>query len=293
MITRIAQIHCDGNDSFDVVTSDKQGQCFFNTVEILETKDLECFAPVVGVLVASACHFPNPKIDIKSNPSYADFLREMIDTISKSDQAKIRVLEEKPDEMTDNKPKEAKFEAKNLDGFRDSVKDLYNCIDNTLSLSNVLLKTKLPRNVYSFKILDRILSRLKTASYELNENKNYCEVASEQIGIKIGQVMAAVSANKIEDTIVRTTVKNAVDQVVSKFIDMKKSLASLLLDYYNLYAIDKTFKKYTGYPATWYFDPSVYYNFTESYKDVSDNLIETTRIESSVLGPMRNWQTKL
>jgi hypothetical protein len=293
MITKIAQIQCDDGDCFEVVTVDKQARCNFNKIPVIETKDLGCLAPVIGVLITSACHVPDSKIRIKGNPSYADFLREMLDTISKSDQAKIRVLEEKPDEITDNKPKEAKFEAKDLDGFRNNVKELYGCLDNTLSLSNVLLKTKLPKNVYSFKILDKTISRLKIASHELDEGKNFCEVASEQIDIKIGQILAAVSSNKLEDGLVRSTVKSAVEHMTSKFLSMKKCLASMIIDYYNLYAIDKTFKKHTGYPATWYFDPSAYYNFTESYKDASDNLIEATRLEASVLRPMQEWQTKL
>ena len=289
---KIAQVNC-GRDIFDVTIHEKQAHCYLNHVPILNSKDIDSFSPIVGLLVASACRTPNVKISAKSHPSYADFLKGMIDTVQKSDQVKIQVLEEKPDEITDNKPKEAKFDSSKLEGFRDTVKSYYDCFNNALSLADILLKTKLPKSVHSFKEIEKNLEKVRTASYELNQNKDNYELASEHTGNKVGQIMTAIGSNRLEDTQVKRLVQAAVSHVVNDFTMMKRLLGSLITSHYPLYDMDRTFKKHLGYPATWFYDPAAYYSFTERYKDASDGLIDVVRSEASVVRPLFAWHIKV
>lgn len=285
---RIAQIKCD-RDNFDVTLNDKYAQCFYNRIEVMGSKDLATFAPVVGVLVSSACRYPDTKIGVKVDPVHTDFLKNLVDSISKSDQARVKILELKPDEISDNKPLEAKVDLNKLHDYRDNTRMFFACFDDALSLSDVLLSTKLPKSATSFKEIEKTMAKLKMASSELNEKRDAYEMASEQTGTRVGQLITAIDSRRTEEAGVKRLVQAAVSRIAADFLMMKKLLASLVLSHYPLYDMDNTFKKHTGYPATWFFDPSAYYNFTERYKDASDGLIEAVRSEASVVRPLYTW----
>jgi hypothetical protein len=239
--------------------------------------------------LASSCRVPNAKIAVKCNPSYSDFLKDFIETVSKSDQVKVQVLDAKPDEITDNKPKEASFNFSSLEGYRDSIKSYYDCFDNALKLSDILLKTKLPKNIHSFKDIEATLTKSKTASLDLTKRRENYELITEQTGHHVGHIIVAINSRRWNDAAVQKIIQASVNHVSANFMTMKKLLASFITSQYSLYDIDKNFKKYTGYPATWFFDPSVFYNFKESYKDVSDSLVEAVKAEASVVRPLYAW----
>ena len=188
--------------------------------------------------------------------------------------------------MTDNKPVEAKFSLHELDEFRDNLKVYASCFEDILSLTDVLLKMKLPKNVRGFKELTKIITTTKTATEEMMTNKEQYEIVAEQLDGKIGQVILLIKRNGSIGKLLRP----AIDQVINNFGSMKKYSTEILYAFNPLYNVDHMFKKYTEYPATWYFEPSVFYNFTERYKDASDHLIEMAHIESSIIRPLHDWQ---
>jgi len=290
---KIAQIKCN-RDVFDVVLLDKYARCLLNGIDVISSKDLVSFAPIVGMLVSSACTVPNTTVSIKKSPNQTgDFLNGLIDTLSKSDQTKIKILEDKPDEIADQKPKQASGISKeSLDDYRCGVRGYCDCFNEVLSLSEVLLKTKLPKSVLGFKDLTNTLSKIKMATIELNKSKDHCDVVVEHTGNRVGRIMVAME-NNLNDPAVKKLVQESVDHVVADFMGTKKLLASLINSQYPLYNINPLFKKHTDYPATWFFDPSVFYNFTERYKDASDSLIEAVRTEASVIRPLYAWQIKV
>lgn len=284
---KIAQVKCN-RDVFNVVLTDKYARCLLNGIEVISSKDLGSFAPIVGLLVSSSCTAPGTVVSVKKDPAYGDFLKGIVDTISKSDQAKIKVLEDKPDEIADQKPKQASVTGEVLDGYRCGVRSYCDCFNEVLSLSDVLLKTKLPKNVLSFKDLTGTLSKVRSATAELSKDREHIDAVMEQTGTRIGRIMIAMN-NNLNDPTIKRLVQESVDHVVADFMGTKKLLASLLNTQYPLYDINPLFKKHTDYPATWFFDPSVFYNFTERYKDASDILIEAVRTEASVIRPLYNW----
>jgi hypothetical protein len=288
---KIAQINC-GCDKLDIVLDDRHARCFLNGVSIMASKDLDSFAPVVGMAVLASSRIPNAVFTIKANKTYGDFLKGILDTVNKSDQVKMKVLEEKPDEIAEQKPKQSAFAPKTLEEFKDGIKLANDCLFDALSLSEILLKTKLPKNVLSFKELNNTLAKVKTATNDLSKNKDKCDLIVERTGINVNRVLLAMG-NNLNDLNVKRTVRESVDHVIADFMALKKILASLITSHYPLYNIDPTFKKYTDYPATWFFDPSVFYNFAERYKDASDALIDVARAESSVIRPLYAWKMKV
>ena len=288
---KIAQVKCN-RDIFDVVLTDKYARCLLNGVDVLSSKDLASFAPIVGLLVSSSCTAPGTTVAVKKDPAYGEFMKGIVDTISKSDQAKIKVLEDKPDEIADQKPKQASVTGEVLDSYRCGVRAYCDCFNDVLALSDVLLKTKLPKSVLSFKDLSGTMSKVRTATAELSKDREHFDAVMEQTGTRIGRIMIAMN-NNLNDPTVKKLVQESVDHVVADFMGTKKLLASLLNSQYPLYDINPLFKKHTDYPATWFFDPSVFYNFTERYKDASDNLVEAVRTEASVIRPLYAWKTKV
>ena len=289
---KIAQIKCN-RDIFDVVLTDKYARCLFNGLDVLSSKDLGSLAPIVGLLVASSCTAPGTVVSVKKDPAYGDFLKGIVDTISKSDQAKIKVLEDKPDEITDQKPKQAStVTGEALDNYCHSIRSYCDCFNDVLALSEVLLKTKLPKNVLSFKDLSGTLSKVRIATGELSKDREHIDSVVEQTGMRIGRIMIAMN-NNLNDPTIKKLVQESVNHVVADFMGTKKLLASLLNTQYPLYDINPLFKKHTDYPVTWFFDPSVFYNFSERYKDASDSLIEAVRTEASVISPLYTWKTKV
>ena len=290
--TRIAQIFC-GKDRFDVVDA-KAPKCFLNGIDVIGAKagGLERFSSIVGMLVTSACVAPKTEVVVKRNPSFSDFLSGLVDTLTKSDQVKVNVLEMKPDENSDNTPKEASFDIRSLDEFREGLKTYANCFDDTVNLSGVLLKTKLPRSITGFKELHRILSDTKTASEELSTKREQYEIASEQLDNRISQIIIAV-VNNLDGPKRANILKTAVAKVLDNFFTVKRLSAETFSSFNPLYNVDKAFKKYTEYPATWYFEPSVFYNFTEKYKDASDHMIDLARAEASIIRPLHFWKIKV
>jgi hypothetical protein len=276
----IAQIVA-GENRFDV-TGQKPVSCFFNNVLIASVPEADQFGPVVGMFVISSCGVPETKIQVKGNPSYTDFLKDLIDTVTKSDQAKIFVLETKPDEMTDNKPLEARLTRQNLEDYRENMQTVSECLDETLTLADALTRTKLPRSAHGFKELDRTMLKIKTAVTELNSRRETCEISGEQVGIKIGQLITALS-NEVKYP---TIVEAAANQIATHSKTVKNTLSEVICSLHPLYNINPIFKKYTGYPVTWFYDPTTFYSFSERFKDASDHLIELARAENSIIKPL-------
>jgi hypothetical protein len=283
---KIAQITC-GHDVLDVMVDDKYARCFMNGISVMASKDLNIFAPVVGMVAISSSRIPNALIMVEAGESYSDFLKGILDTVSKSDQVKVKVLKEKPDEIADQKPKQAFLSKGILEDFKNVISRANECLFDVLSLSNILMKTKLPRNVLSFKDLNGTLNRVKMAVNNLLENKDQCELMIERTGTNVGRVLIAME-NNLNNYKIKKSVQESVDHITADFLAFKKVLATLILSQYPLYDINPIFKKYTDYPATWFFDPSVFYNFSERYKDASDTLVNVVRAEASVIRPLCN-----
>lgn len=287
---KLAQVHC-GQDVFDIIKDDTYARCYLNKTAVLRVKtaDFKLFGPIVGTLILSACG-PGTIVKIKKNPGYGEFLGDLLKTVSDSNQAKVMVLEEKPDEIADNKPLESSITVAGLENYRDNLKSHCNCFESVLSLADVLAKTKLPKSALVFKDIEKVISKTRSAVSDLNSSKESMEIATEHTGTRIGQVITAMTKNMDHS---KGIIGLSVNHIATDFMNMKRLLASLLVSHYPLYSVDNLFKKNTGYPATWFFDPSVFYNFTEQYKNASDNLIDMVREEASVVRPLYSWKSKV
>jgi hypothetical protein len=278
----IAQI-LSNKDRFDIA-QDKLMHCYLNSSSLISSKTGDTsFCPIVGLLIKSSFSGPT-KVKVKSAPSFSEDLKTVLDAINKSDQAKVQVLEDKPDEIAGNRPKESKLCQEAIQSYQEKMIKFSECYESASGLCNVLLKTTLPKTMWGAKDIKANLSKMKLAS---SENKETFEIAAEQSDFRLGHVTSYLM-NKMSNS---RTIESSVNNIISNFITMKKMMTSFVHSFHNLYASDQIFKKHTGYPATWFFDPSVFYNFTSRYEDVCENLVEATRAESSVIRPLYAWKT--
>jgi len=84
----------------------------------------------------------------------------------------------------------------------------------------------------------------------------------------------------------------AVSRISENFIPVKNMISSLAQILHRLYDIDWVFKKYTGYPTTWFFNSSVFYDFLYSFENLIKSLIKTASIESGFIEPLLVWKVK-
>lgn len=287
----IAGVNC-GQDTFAVTFGDKVAHCYMNGVSVMASKDLNTFGPIVGMAVMSSSRVPSALLSVKGSQTHNDFLRGLLDTVSKSDQVRVKVLEQKPDEIVEQKPVQAKLADSDLEDYKECIRVSFECFNDVLALADILLKTKLPKNALAFKEINSALSKVKTATTELEKNREHCELMAERTSVCLNRIMLA-RRNNSKDPRVKKIIQESIDHVAADFMTMKKLMASLVKAYYPLYNIDPVIKKCTDYPATWFFDPSVFYNFSERYKDASDNLIGAVRAEASTIQPLYAWKMKV
>jgi len=191
---KIALKVSSGKDRFEV-SKDKMMRCFFNRNTILDAKiNDDTFGPIVGLLVRSSIQRPNTEILIKAEKSFADFVKTIIDTVNKSKQEKIQILEEKPDEMTENGPSEypQALCAENIEMYREQLKNFSETFEDAIESSNVLLKTSFPKTMWGAKELKGSLSKMRTASYEISNGKETFEGAAEQSDIRLSHIASCL-----------------------------------------------------------------------------------------------------
>ena len=66
------------------------------------------------------------------------------------------------------------------------------------------------------------------------------------------------------------------------FYPIKELLLGMAPVLDKLYKIDASFKKHTGYPATWFFNPSLFYDFQYNYENLMDHIIGFPSIEKNI-----------
>jgi hypothetical protein len=80
--------------------------------------------------------------------------------------------------------------------------------------------------------------------------------------------------------------------MINDFFSVKNKVSKTVGVLYPLFSIDKIFKKATGYPTTWAFDPSTFYDFQYCYDGLVKKLVRLAKLEMSAIEPMFIWKVK-
>jgi len=84
----------------------------------------------------------------------------------------------------------------------------------------------------------------------------------------------------------------AAGKIIEDFSTIKTYLAELAQTLQKLYVIDTTFKKFTGYPASWFIMSSILMDFLFEFESLIGNIVKTSSVEANTIEPLLVWKIK-
>lgn len=218
-------------------------------------------------------------------------LDPLLDEIKKhTEDVEVQVLDAAPDEITENTPKEMKT-AEIINGvaeYRNSLDGFKEVLIDTRRQAEILLRTKLPSTMWGEKKVTSVLSSIKSELSDIGSWENDLEIVIESSERKSWATLSRLSKTAgLSKSMVKQSVGETAVDMIDKFLKIKKDMSVLSETLYRLSSIDGVFKTSTGYPATWFFDSSIFYDFLYNYENLVASLIKTARIESSTMIPLR------
>jgi hypothetical protein len=196
--------------------------------------------------------------------------------------------------MQENKP--VLFKQSAMDDYKDKLKMFQACVSQTLENSDIFLNTRIPASMWGSEKIKNVKAKIKRAIEKIDREE--LDIAAEQSDMKLsalGHIMERGAYPKpfIRGAYPKPFIASAVNHVINDFLTLKKAMSTILMKFQDLYNLDAISKKATGYPITWFFDPSVYYSFVEGYEDMSDHLVEAARAQNNVIAPLYSWKIKI
>jgi hypothetical protein len=198
--------------------------------------------------------------------------------------AEIQVLQAKPDETPENKFVEASAKI----GLADYSKYMGDFSENVNSVSqsaNILLKTNLDRSMWGSRDVMAIINDARNNMAMLTPELEKIESLIEHSQAQTKYIQASLNRNTPD-------MRETVSRVIEGFSTMKSFMSHLAQSSQPLYSIDSVFKSRVGYPATWFFNPSIYMNFLFEHDNLIDHIIKAASVESDVIEPLLIWKVK-
>jgi hypothetical protein len=217
-----------------------------------------------------------------------DMVNETIKTIKDNiTPVEISLLETKPDEIEENKLASTRTNmSTKLANYCKDMEELSANLSGIHQTSGVLLKTSLAPKMWGSKEVMKVLNEMNSEKDEIDSGFELVEACMEHSNDHIRLIQDSMGRNA-------TLMKPLVGKVIENFSSVKSFVSRLAQSLQNLHSIDRVFKAQTGYPATWFFDPTTYMDFNFEYGNLINNLIKTASIESEVIEPLLLWKIKM
>jgi hypothetical protein len=250
---------------------------------------MENTTPILSMLVEEM--FPENTIRLKT--SNTNLMENLVNRLQNNKKdLEVFLLKLKPDEIVQNKPREIQAAHNELSGriksYRRDILKIADNVKETKHLSDILLRTQLPKTMWGSKGIQKTLSNIQEEMQNSINIDNF-EFHTER----------AKNASEFLDEVIYKNArlkKEAMDELVknisNNFFQIKRVIGSMAQNLYALFDIDKTFKKATGYPATWFFDSSIFYDFKYNFENLVKSMIRCARLEADVIGPLFVWKVK-
>ncbi len=295
----LAHLHI-GSDCLNI---SKVGSCFsvlMNNRTLMSARSEKEFhkkaTPVLSHIVKRAC--VTAQTDSlrwkRVEHNYTNMIDKVLKNIQKdSKPADFYVLEVKPDEVQDNRTTGYEASSKKniverLDEYRVSVKKFGETVENLHKTSSVLLKTDLDKKMWGSKKVMNIIEDVRYEAGILATDLNkidYCLEHSDESAYKIQKI--------VSNRIPAIHAKDVAGSVIENFSFIKSFMSEFAQALHKLYIIDTAFKKCVGYPATWFFDGSIFMDFIFEYENLINHLIKSASLEANTIEPLLVWKIKL
>lgn len=222
--------------------------------------------------------------------------QNMIRTILKCikdypEEVKLLSLETKPDEIEINSPPtvQASGLMELLGEYRKQVRQIAASMEETRSLAGSLLRTELPRTMWGANKIHGTLRHVQGDMDTIETDLNRFDISIERTDKSADMFRDFMPAGRLKGE----SAAKLADNVIEDFHCMKQAMSKTSQALYALFNIDPLCKKYTGYPTTWFFDSSIYYDFLYEFENLIRNLIKTTRTEQVVMAPLSSWKHRM
>jgi len=289
-----------GSDCINISKVGKYFNALLNNRTIISARTEKDFikkaSPVLSHIVNKVC--VNAKTDSlrwkRVEHNYTKMIDNVLEDIEKDGKpAKVFVLEVKPDQIQDNRTTGYQASSKGnivhkLDEYRFHLKKFGETIENLNQTSGVLLRTDLDKNMWGSKKVMDIISDVKydTDLLARDYKKMDCCLERSEDNAQKMQIIAKRRAPVIQ-------AKKIAGNVIENFALMKSFMSELAQVLHRLYIIDGTFKSCVGYPATWFFDGSIFMDFMFEYENLIGHLIKSASLETDTIEPLLVWKIKL
>jgi hypothetical protein len=286
-----------GSDGMQLSRNGKNFYVLLNNRTILSAKSEKDFlsknVPVIVSIVKSMAKKAGldsmhwlPTTDIKKDNKMVSDALNFIQTNLKP--AEVFVLQIVPDEIQDQQPKDASKRPSVIDKLSEYQSDLQTfstTIDGVRYASETLLRTNLEKKMWGSKEVMDIINGSHSEMDKLAENFEKVEYLIEHSGDWAGIIQTALKRN-----LKTASIKETAGKTLEGFSFLKSFMSKLAQNLHPLYTIDKDFKARVGYPATWFFNPSTFMNFTFEYENLIDNIIKMASLESEIIEPILVWK---
>lgn len=265
---------------------------YLNNSRLTESKSSKNFItksmPVLSMLINELA----PKrINLKQS-NENNMLNQLVDVLNRNkNDLEVFVLKLKPDEIVQNKPRQIQAAYNGLpsriDGYQEDILKISENIKDIKHLSNILLGTTLPKTMWGAKEVQKVLSNMQDENQNINIDKIdfYTEKTKN----------ASEFLNKVISRGINVNLENlnrVIKNISNNFFNIKNIISSMAQNLYGLFDINKTFKNATGYPATWFLDSSIFYDFCYDFENLVNDMIKCARLENNVIEPILIWKIK-
>lgn len=253
--------------------------------------------PVLSMITQNLLPDDNKFIRISAKKRIgSDYMDNLLDRVRKDkENIKIFLLEMKPDEIEENKPRAIQSSKKNitkaLQEYQNDVKKFSDIMKESVELANILLKSDLPESMWGGKEMRKILANIKSNSEEVYKNHEKFEISTEK-SYKGAAYIASILENIDIEKMDKSKIARVMSMLTEEFFKIKNTITKTAQNLYGLFDIDRTFKKITKYPATWFFDSSVFYDFQYAFEESVRNVMKAASIEADTMEPLHVWKVK-
>lgn len=287
-----------GSNTIRIGTGNRHVFGTLNNRRITDSKSSKEFlskaVPVISMIAVDL--YPEEKISVGIKES-SDLLDNILDQIRKNkNDIEIEVFKYKPDEITQNKPRIIRASndsqmIKKTNYYINKLNNISENIKESVKLGEILLRSKLPKTMWGEKEIRKVLSSISSDLNSMKKDKLNMLDSNIEHSDRSARYLVLGLRNFCDDT--KSIVSKEAGTMINNFFKLKDMISNLSQIFYDLFNIDPLFKKFTGYPTTWFFNSSIYYDFLYSFENLIKDLITATKIESEIIEPLFVWKVKV
>ena len=249
----------------------------------------ENILPIAGILTATLVKKAESSSQIlyeEASP-YAGMLNQFVQNLEKDLGVKVQVLTVVPDEIQNNYPNDFIKLAKSNPGliaeYRNTILAASRNVQDCVELAEALLNTNFPKTMWGVQGVQKVLAKVGDGLEKMAPALEQLEASVEHSDTRLRQLhRGLVSGADLRGW-------QALTELVGDFVKIKGLLANMAQVLYQLCDIDRVFKKQTGYPTTWFFNSSTFYDFIYCFENLLNDLIKMAAAESSTIDPLFAW----